>query len=442
MARSRQYPSSVDPGLPVEPNLPPGWLRTTFGEVLQIVQRPVVLDDGAEYQLVTARRSRGGIVPRERLKGHEILTKTQFEVRAGDFLISRRQIIHGACGVVPASLEGAVVSNEYATLRPRDGLLTSYLQYLAHTSYFQRTCFHSSVGVDVEKMIFKLDDWMRFPVQLPPLSEQRKIAVILSSVDDSIDAAQAVIDQLHVVKKAVMAELLTRGVPGRHRRYVPFTGDWRVGRVRTGVLEIPEGWALVRLSSVARLESGHTPSRRHPEYWNGDIPWVSLHDSKKLDDPEINDTVQTIGALGLENSSARLLPKGTVVFSRTATVGKACITGREMATSQDFANYVCGDQLHNRYLMHLFRNMEDEWRRLMAGSAHKTVYMPIFRKLEVLLPPLDEQQDIAAAADAFDARLEAEKGVIAGLRRLKAALMRALLTGETRVTPSQDEVAA
>lgn len=181
MARSRQYPPSVDPGLPVEPSLPSGWHRTTFGEALQVVERPVVLGDGAEYQLVIAKRSRRGIVPRERLRGHAILTKTQFEVLAGDFLISRRQIIHGACGVVPASLEGAIVSNEDATLRPRDGLLTEYLQYLTHTSYFQRTCFHSSVGVDVEKMVFKLDDWMRFPVHLPLVSEQRRIASILSS---------------------------------------------------------------------------------------------------------------------------------------------------------------------------------------------------------------------------------------------------------------------
>jgi type I restriction enzyme S subunit len=329
----------------------------------------------------------------------------------------------------------AVFDNNVMGLVPRDadcGFLFHLMQTIDFNSMVQPGAVPSINGTMVSAI----------GVLTPPIGERRKIATILSSVDDTIEVTQAVIDQLQIVKKAVTAELLTRGMPGRHHRYVPLIGDWRLGRVRGGVLEIPESWELVRLSTVARLESGHTPSRRHPEYWNGDIPWVSLHDSKNLDGPEIFDTVQTIGPLGLANSSARLLPKGTVVFSRTATVGKACITGREMATSQDFANYVCGDRLHNRYLLHLFRHMEDEWRRLMAGSTHKTVYMPIFRDLQVLLPVLGEQQEIAAVADALDARLEAEQGVLAGLRRVKSALMSVLLTGEIRVTPNQDEVAA
>ncbi len=69
--------------------------------------------DAETYQLVTAKRSRGGIVARETLRGDQIKTKTQFYVEAGDFLISNRQVSHGACGVVPQSLHGAVVSNEY-----------------------------------------------------------------------------------------------------------------------------------------------------------------------------------------------------------------------------------------------------------------------------------------------------------------------------------------
>src|SRR5258708_40366077 len=110
------------------------------------------------------------------------------------------------------------------------------------------------------------------------------------------------------------------------------TSRWQYGRLVPMPEAIPSEWDFVRLTDVARLESGHTPSRKHPEYWAGDIPWVSLHDSKVLDRAEIRETAQTIGELGLANSSARLLPPGTVVFSRTATVGKATILGREMAT--------------------------------------------------------------------------------------------------------------
>ncbi len=342
--------------------------------------------------------------------------------------------------LIPPELDGSVVSNEYSTLKTRPGLLMDYLRHYTHTSYFQRTCFHSSHGVDVEKMIFKINEWLVREVDVPPISEQGKIAAILSSMDRVIEKTQAVIEQVRVVKKAIMAELLTRGTPGMHSRMKPLPVEWRLGRVEPRVTEIPESWALVPLATIARLESGHTPSRRHPEYWDGDIPWISLHDTKRLDLPELTETAQTIGPLGLENSSARLLPRGTVVFSRTATVGKATVMGREMSTSQDFANYVCGSQIHERYLMHVFWHMQLEWHRLMAGSTHQTIYMPVFRDLQILLPPTDEQRKIASIADAFDVRLFAEQRQVHGLIALKSALMSVLLTGEVRVTA--DEVAA
>ena len=108
-----------------------------------------------------------------------------------------------------------------------------FLRHYCHMPYFQRTCFHSSLGVDVEKMIFKIDEWLVREFDVPPLGEQRKIAAILSSVDEAIEATQAVIDQLQVVKKAMMAELLTRGLPGRHTKFK-----------MTEIGEIPEAWEV------------------------------------------------------------------------------------------------------------------------------------------------------------------------------------------------------
>src|SRR5450432_4168183 len=141
MARSSLYPPSVDPGFPELPKTPDGWTRTTFGSVLEVVERPLKLDPEAKYRLVTAKRNRGGITLRSEMSGREILTKTQFEAKERDFLISRRQIIHGACGVVPPGLDGAVVSNEYSILRTRPNLLMDYLGHYSHSPYFQRTCF-------------------------------------------------------------------------------------------------------------------------------------------------------------------------------------------------------------------------------------------------------------------------------------------------------------
>jgi type I restriction enzyme S subunit len=205
------------------------------------------------------------------------------------------------------------------------------------------------------------------------------------------------------------------------------------GYKQTEVGVIPEDWECVKIGSVAKLESGHTPSKRKPSYWGGRIPWVSLHDTAGLSGREILQTEQTITEEGLNNSSARLLPAGTVVFSRTATVGKTTVLGREMATSQDFANYICGPRLDPFFLMYLFRSMGRTWKTLMAGSIHNTIYMPVFKALQIVLPPISEQRVIAAALADGDELLTGLDRLLAKKRDLKQAAMQQLLTGQSRL---------
>jgi type I restriction enzyme S subunit len=268
-----------------------------------------------------------------------------------------------------------------------------------------------------------------FPLTLPPLPEQQKIASILSSVDDVITKTTAQIEKLRDLKTGMMQELLTKGIG--HTEFKQL-GKWTTGKIAE-IDQIPASWELVNIQSVARLESGHTPSRDNPCYWGGEYQWVSLHDTKQLGATVVHRTVLTVTQEGLDNSSARLLPRGTVAFSRTASVGHCVIFGSEMATSQDFANYVCGDSLCNRYLFHLFRWMQHVWASLAEGSTHKTIYMPVFKKLQILLPPVSEQEAIADLADSIDVQVSAVRKKLDALIDLKKAVMQDLLTGAVRV---------
>lgn len=107
--------------------------------------------------------------------------------------------------------------------------------------------------------------------------------------------------------------------------------------------------------------------------------------------------------------------------------------GREMATSQDFANYICGKYLHNHYLVCLFRFMAPEWKRLMAGSTHNSIYMPVFQNLQILLPPVYEQEAIAKALSDADALIESLEQLLTKKRQLKQGAMQQLLTGKKRL---------
>lgn len=207
---SATFPKSVQPGIPKLTSPRPGWTTRCFGDLLDVVQRPVHMLNSEEYDLVTVKRSRGGIEKRATLLGSDISVKSQFRIEADDFLISRRQIVHGACAVVLDEFSGSIVSNEYAVLRCKPGLDLTFLKYLSHSIYFQQTCFHSSIGVHVEKMIFKLEDWLKWPVNVPGIEEQRRIGEGFASVDAKLDALRQKKSGLEAFKSGLMQRLFSQ----------------------------------------------------------------------------------------------------------------------------------------------------------------------------------------------------------------------------------------
>lgn len=193
---------------------------------------------------------------------------------------------------------------------------------------------------------------------------------------------------------------------GRAATGAVIPGRWAlsIGRPR---LPEPEGFKWTLLGDLARLESGHTPSRGNPDYWDGGVPWIGIRDATAQHGERINDTFQHITESGLVNSSARLLPVGTVCLSRTASVGYVLEMGIPMATSQDFVNWVCGADLLPSYLRYLLVSEQDSVRRFAYGTTHQTMYFPEAKALHVLVPPLPEQQAIAEVLGALDDKIAA-----------------------------------
>jgi restriction endonuclease S subunit len=195
---------------------------------------------------------------------------------------------------------------------------------------------------------------------------------------------------------------------------------------------LPPGWQWVPLSEIAELGTGHTPSRNHPEYWGGDIPWIGIRDARAHHGGMITDTIQTVTELGLENSSARLLPKNTVCLSRTASVGYVVIMGRPMATSQDFVTWSCGSSIDPRFLMNALLAEGDDIRRFGEGSTHTTIYFPEVKAFHISLPPLSEQQRIVAKIDVLSSKSKGAHGELDCIRQLVSRSKRAILDAAFR----------
>jgi type I restriction enzyme, S subunit len=196
----------------------------------------------------------------------------------------------------------------------------------------------------------------------------------------------------------------------------------------------PKGWRWSPLTALARLESGHTPSRKHPEYWGGEIPWISIQDAKANNGGQIQDTHERTNEVGIENSSARVLPANTVCLSRTASVGYVVIMGRQMATSQDFVNWVCSGELNPRFLQYLLIAEGEDLLRFASGAVHSTIYFPEVKAFHICHPSVVEQQRIVGILDdAFEgiatAKANAEKN-LANARTLFKSELQAILSSK------------
>lgn len=240
-----------------------------------------------------------------------------------------------------------------------------------------------------------MPDIEQLTIPLPPVGEQRRIVDYLedetSRVDELLSKKRRLRQLLYERRRSRILDA-AEGVPSDTPRCYSASIPWIRSR--------PSHWAEVKLTLMARLGSGHTPSRSRPEWWQDcDIPWVTTGEVSQLRDDRIeilHETRESISRLGVANSSARVHPAGTVVLSRTAaSAGYSAIMGRDMATSQDIATWTCGDRLRPRFLLLCLRAMRaDLLGRLAMGSTHKTIYMPDISSIRVPLPPVEEQDRI------------------------------------------------
>ncbi len=342
----------------------------------------------------------------------------------------------------------SLVSGEFIVLRPRARVDTRWLSYLVLSTAFVRWAVASSEGAKMPRTSWEKLRQFRLPVLsgdhgsrlLLPRAEQTRIADFLDMETSRIDG---------LIRKRVRAFALLAA--RRESLYFAGTSGCLTSFESREPVDIPwlptapASWPTVLLKLVARLGSGHTPSRSHPEWWvpaECVIPWITTGEVAQLrsDRQEvITETRERISRVGLANSAAELHPAGTVVLSRTASVGYSAIMSSDMATSQDFATWTCSPLLRAGFLLLCLRAMRrDLLGRLAVGSTHKTIYMPDIEAIRIPLPPVEEQDRIV---EAVERRLNpinlAEDGIrhqIHLLRERRQALITAAVTGQIDIT--------
>jgi len=247
----------------------------------------------------------------------------------------------------------------------------------------------------------------KVPVTLPPLPEQKAIASVLSSLDDKIDL-------LHRQNKTLeaMAETLFR--------------QWFVE-------EAEEDWEEGSLLEAIELVGGGTPKTAFPEYWDGNVPWLSGGDIASNHKSFVLHAEKQITELGLNNSSAKLLPKCATIISARGTVGKYCILARPMAFSQ--SNYGVLPRTSNCffYTYLLINHVVEELQSSAYGSVFDTITTNTFRDIKLPLPPETVISDFESQIGAYFNKIILNKEQIHSLEKIRNTLLPKLMSGEVRI---------
>jgi type I restriction enzyme S subunit len=247
-------------------------------------------------------------------------------------------------------------------------------------------------------------------VPLPSIVEQQSIASALLDVDQLIRELAACIAKKRGIRQAAMQELLTgkRRLPG-------FEGEWVAGKLG---------------DYVEKIVGGGTPSRANPGFWGGEIPWATVKDLTVF---QPNQTQEWLTRDGLKNSSANLIPAGTLIASTRMALGKAVIFATDVAINQDLKAIFFGKNGMARFFCYWFEANASAIDAIGGGSTVKGISLSQLKALDVANPGLAEQNAIVDVISDIETEIETLENRLTKTRALKQAMMQELLTGRIRL---------
>lgn len=230
------------------------------------------------------------------------------------------------------------------------------------------------------------EDIAKVEIIFPTLPEQQKIASFLTSIDEKIQLLNRKKELLEQYKKGVMQQL--------------FSGKLRFkdenGKAYTK-------WEEKRLGDVADIIGGGTPDTLVPEYWDGEIQWYT---PTEISERFVSKSKRTISKLGLEKSSARLLPSGTILFTSRATIAELSFSKEECTTNQGFQSLIVNEKNNSEFIFYWIKNNKKAFIRKSQGSTFLEISKNEMQKIRIAAPSLDEQKRIGTFLSAIDVKIE------------------------------------
>jgi type I restriction enzyme S subunit len=312
------------------------------------------------------------------VEAHESQKRSQLE--ENDLLFSIAGTIGETC-IIKKAILPANTNQAFAIIRgTKKEILPEFL-------FFQLNAFVSRIKSKARGGAMNnisLGDLNGISITIPPLKDQKAIVEKIEEIFSELDAGRRQLEivkgQLKTYKKAILKYAFEGGLT-----YKKKSGNGNFS-----------AWEICKIADVGEIVSGGTPSTKEPDYWDGDVPWITPADLSGYYDKYIKNGRRSITIKGLGNSSARMIPSGSVLYSSRAPIGYVAIAKNDLCTNQGFKSIIPGSRVTSEYLYYFLKAITQKIIEKASGTTFKEVSLKTISSIEIVVPPRDQQKMIVA----------------------------------------------
>ena len=302
------------------------------------------------------------------------------------------------------------------SINGKSNIINRYIFYLL--SYYKPKLLNMQKGTTFGAIT--KDDILNFKVLIAEdIEEQKRIASALSKIDAYLENTIKLIEEKERFKRGIAKKLLTckEGENIPEARFKGFEDEWEI----------------VKLGDITKMISGGTPNTKIKEYYNGNIVWATITDitnSYKY----LYDSEKKITELGLQNSSTKIFPINTVLYSIYGSIGECAISKVECTTNQAILGIECSDKINYNFLYYLLSNHKNNAKKLRQFGTQPNINKKIVLNFCFKIPNIEEQEKIGGYLSLLDAEIDNLKKQKELIKEMKRGAMEKLLSGEVRLS--------
>jgi type I restriction enzyme S subunit len=356
-------------------------------------------------------------------------------VEKGDIVITHRGTL-GQVGIISADskYDKYIISQSGLKMSFNKELINPYyIYYFLNTRLGQHLLLMNRSQVGVPAIAQPTTSVKKIMIPFPSLEKQGTIVEILKSLDDKIELNNQINQTLEEMAQCIFKEWFVEfnfpneeGVP-----YKDNGGEM----VESELGEIPEGWRVGSIGEIADIVAGGTPSKKVDEYYaeEREIPWITPKDLSGYNRKFIGRGALDITELGLRKSSAKIMPKGTVLFSSRAPIGYIAIAENDVTTNQGFKSLIPNKEFGTEYLYYMLHNIKGNIENSASGSTFKEISGAGMKKHEIIIPTIPVAFNFEKTVSKLSDMILKNEIEIEALTEIRNTLLPKLMSGEIRV---------